>query len=284
MIIDGGSCTNVASTTLIEKLNLHTTKHPRPYKLQWLSDVGEVKVDKQVMVPFAVGKYKDEVLCDVVPMEAGHILLGRPWQFDRKVIHNGYTNRFSFVHNMQKITLAPLSPKQVFEDQIKMRQARESERLKRKESEQTKEKSEKKSEKGKRKESLEDRKQMSFFARESEIKRAFFSHQPMFVLLYKEACLNTNIDSFSLPSSIVSLLQDFEDVFPDEVPSGLPPIRGIEHHIDLIPGATLPNRPAYRSNPEETKELQRLCEGKYESMCCTSSSSPQKGWNMEDVH
>ena len=34
MIIDGGSCTNVASTTLVEKLNLLTLKHPRPYKLQ----------------------------------------------------------------------------------------------------------------------------------------------------------------------------------------------------------------------------------------------------------
>ncbi|RDY03764.1 hypothetical protein CR513_12625, partial [Mucuna pruriens] len=34
MIIDGGSCTNVASTTLVEKLNLQTIKHPRPYKLE----------------------------------------------------------------------------------------------------------------------------------------------------------------------------------------------------------------------------------------------------------
>ena len=34
LIIDGGSCTNVASTTMVEKLGLPTTKHPRPYKLQ----------------------------------------------------------------------------------------------------------------------------------------------------------------------------------------------------------------------------------------------------------
>ena len=38
MIIDGGKCTNVASTSLVEKLNLKTLKHPRPYKLQWLND------------------------------------------------------------------------------------------------------------------------------------------------------------------------------------------------------------------------------------------------------
>jgi hypothetical protein len=33
MIIDGGSCTNAASTTLVEKLNFPTLKHPRQYKL-----------------------------------------------------------------------------------------------------------------------------------------------------------------------------------------------------------------------------------------------------------
>ena len=38
---------------------------------------------------------------------------------------------------------------------------------------------------------------------------------------------------------------------------GLPPIRGIEHPINFILGAQIPNKPAYRSNPKETKELQR---------------------------
>jgi hypothetical protein len=46
-------------------------------------------------------------------------------------------------------------------------------------------------------------------------------------------------------------------VFPNELPKGLPPIREIEHQIDLVPGASLLNRPAYRCNPEEAKEIQR---------------------------
>uniref|UniRef100_A0A2N9FTV9 CCHC-type domain-containing protein n=1 Tax=Fagus sylvatica TaxID=28930 RepID=A0A2N9FTV9_FAGSY len=54
--------------------------------------------------------------------------------------------------------------------------------------------------------------------------------------------------------------KEYEDVFPNDVPSGLPPIRGIKHQIDFVPGATIPNRPTYRSNPEETKELQRQVE------------------------
>jgi hypothetical protein len=45
--------------------------------------------------------------------------------------------------------------------------------------------------------------------------------------------------------------------FPAEIPPGLPPLTGIEHQIVLIPGVSLPNRATYRTNPEETKEIQR---------------------------
>ncbi|XP_057443382.1 uncharacterized protein LOC130735376 [Lotus japonicus] len=151
MIVDGGSCTNVASERMVEKLNLVTKPHPWPYKLQWLSHYGEIQVSKQVEVDFSIGKYRDKVLCDVVPMEASHILLGRPWQYDTK---------------------------------------------------------------------------------------------------------------------------DYEDVFPTSVPSGLPPLRGIEHQIDLIPGASLPNRPAYRSNPQETTEIQRQVEELLNKGWVRNSMSP----------
>jgi hypothetical protein len=52
---------------------------------------------------------------------------------------------------------------------------------------------------------------------------------------------------------VSNVLQEFSNVFLEEVPAGLPPLRGIEHHIDLIPGASLHNRAPYRTNPEETK-------------------------------
>ncbi|XP_031405679.1 uncharacterized protein LOC116214411 [Punica granatum] len=114
LIIDGGSTVNVASKLMVEKLGLSTQKHPRPYRLQWLNESGELKVTKQVLISFSIGKYHDEVLCD-----------------------------------------------------------------------------------------------------------------------------------------------EFDDVFPEEMPPGLPPIRGIEHQIDFILRAPIPNRPAYRCSPEEAKELQK---------------------------
>ena len=54
-------------------------------------------------------------------MLAGHILLGRPWQFDRRVNHDGFKNRYSFVKDNKTITLVPLTPRQVYEDQVKLK-------------------------------------------------------------------------------------------------------------------------------------------------------------------
>jgi hypothetical protein len=67
-----------------------------------------------------------------------------------------------------------------------------------------------------------------------------------------------SLDDITTPllHSITNLLQKFKDVFLAELPPGLPPLRGIEHQFDLISEATLPNRAAYRTNPEETKEIQ----------------------------
>ena len=258
MIIDGRSCTNVPSNTLVEKLGLPLLKHPRPYKLQWLNNCGEVKVNKQVLVSFSIGRYSDKVLCDVVPMHAGHILLGRPWQYDIKVMHDGFRNRYNFVKDGKSVTLVPLSPKQVYEDQMKLlsevekKRKSEVETSRKNESEKSKSEKESVERKGKTK--------MSFYAKESEVRKAFIADQPMIFMVYKESYPTNDETNQSPPSLDVSLQQEFEDVLSEEVPSRLPPIRGIEHQIDFIPEAVIPNRPIYRSNPQETKELQRQVE------------------------
>jgi hypothetical protein len=53
------------------------------------------------------------------------------------------------------------------------------------------------------------------------------------------------------------LLEEFVDIVVDELPCSLPPIRSISLHIDLIPGASFPNKVAYRLMPQENEEVKR---------------------------
>ena len=145
-----------------------------------------------MLVSFSIGRYKNEVLCDIVPMHAGHILLGRPWQFDRKVNHDGFKNKYSFVKDNKTITLVPLAPRQVYGDQMKLKRENDLQkncdtkdqkkmmrkRVKQKKSEQKKEsenkkESEKKIESGKNE--RKTKKQRSFYAKASDIKNAFYT-------------------------------------------------------------------------------------------------------------
>jgi hypothetical protein len=44
---------------------------------------------KQFLVEFKIGGYRDDILCDVIPMDVCHVLSGRPWEYDKNFIHDG---------------------------------------------------------------------------------------------------------------------------------------------------------------------------------------------------
>nr|KYP60414.1 hypothetical protein KK1_022819 [Cajanus cajan] len=127
LIVDNGSSSNCCSTRLVDKLALTTKPHPKPYKMQWTNEERGIVINQQASIPISIGKYKEEVLCDIVPLEAPHVLLGRPWQFDKKTIHDGLTNKISFQHLGKKFVWCPLSPSQVNEDQLKLKAKKDEE-------------------------------------------------------------------------------------------------------------------------------------------------------------
>ncbi|KAM5575250.1 hypothetical protein ABKV19_014275 [Rosa sericea] len=95
LVIDGGSCSNVISEEAVLKLGLPTEPHPSPYKVAWVNNTN-LKVNDRCLVTYSIGKLVDSVTCDVLPMKVCHILLGRPWLYDKKVQHCGYNNTYSF--------------------------------------------------------------------------------------------------------------------------------------------------------------------------------------------
>ncbi|XP_072147925.1 uncharacterized protein [Setaria viridis] len=244
LIIDGGSCNNLASSDMVEKLALTTKPHPHPYHIRWLNNSGKVKVTRLVRINFAIGSYHDVVECDVVPMEACHILLGRPWQFDTDCMHHGRSNQYSLIHHDKKIVLLPISPEAIVRDDVAK-------------AKKTKIESEKNVKSVSSKKDEIRLKGHCLLATKSDINELVASTSVAYAMVCKDALISIHDMQHFLPPVVANILQEYADVFPSEIPAGLPPIRGIEHQIDLIPGASLPNRASYRTNPEETKEIQQ---------------------------
>jgi hypothetical protein len=94
-------------------------------------------------------------------------------------------------------------------------------------------------------------------ATKSDLDELSTSNGPCYALVCKHALYSIEVASIALPPAVANLLQECMDVFPSELPPGLPPVRGIEHKIDLIPGTSLPNCATYRIKPDETKKIQR---------------------------
>ena len=277
VIIDGGSCHNLASKEMVDKLGLKLLKHPHPYHVQWLNNSGSIKIAQRVKVPFKVGEYVDTIECDVAPMTVCHLLLGRPWQYDRSSLHCGRTNQYTIKWKGKNLVLKPMTPQQLLAEHLQksseVQIESEKEREKKNMSALHKSLSES-HEPNERDKKKREENNLIMLATKSEMRDVRNNpNQTLIVLLYKDTLLSAN-NITSLPSVISHLLQDYKDGFPEEIPAGLPPLRGIEHQIDLIPGAALPNRPPYRTNPEETKEIQRQVQALLDKGYVRESLSP----------
>lgn len=64
----------------MEKLQLTISLHLPPYKVGWINDGPNIKVNRICKVPISLDKtYSEIITCDVVDMDACEVLLGRPW-------------------------------------------------------------------------------------------------------------------------------------------------------------------------------------------------------------
>ncbi|KAG5534031.1 hypothetical protein RHGRI_022247 [Rhododendron griersonianum] len=228
MIIDSGSCENVVSQEVVDKLQLKVEEHPHPYTLSWFKKGNEIKVTKKCLVSFSIRqKYFDEAWCDVVPMDACHILLGRPWQYDRHSIHDGKKNTYTVLKEKRQFTLLPMKEKVNTKPPP-----------------------------------------TTLLASKGFLKE---SHETGYVLVLVPMA---DMDVSDAPEAISKLLKEYVDVFPQELPPELPPLRDIQHCIDLVPGAPLPNKPAYRMSPREREEIQRQVTDLLEKDYIRASLSP----------
>jgi hypothetical protein len=151
-------------------------------------------IAKQCLADIKIGGYKDEILCDVIPMDVCHILLGIPWKFERNVIHDGRNNTYTLENNGRTHMLLPMEEKREKEEantSILLMSGKEL------------------------LEEFKEEKEMQFNV----------VRKPRVILM------STSVND--LPEEVQELLDNFVDIVVDELPNSLPPIRSISHHIEL---------------------------------------------------
>ena len=158
-----------------------------------------------------------------MPMDVCHVSLGTLWQFDKKVIYDGRENIFTFEKDGRRHTLLPFKDEKL-EEKVNPRALSVSE-----------------------KEFLHQLKVI-------EVNYVVVG-KPKIVLI------NTRFDDFLV--EVQDALNEHVDIVVDDFPSELPQVRSINHHIDLIIGASFPNKDAYKitskENGEKSKTKRKTC-------------------------
>nr|GEX68990.1 hypothetical protein [Tanacetum cinerariifolium] len=280
-VCDSGSCDNLIAEEAVQKLRL--------------------KIENRTT-------YKDSVWCDVVAIDACHLLLGRPWEYDRDITHNEKTNTYTFLFGGVKITLMPNKPKEVvnkptgpvcwLNSQLSCPLERDSSQ-----GEHYQQGVVEHVWKVKLKMMVNKAVGLRHWTSKQEDPLTTYKDNVWCDVVAMDACHlllgrpweydrdithneKTNTYTFlfggvkitlmpnkpkevvnkpngkedaedsKIPEAMIPLLEEFIDVFPD----GLPPLRDIQHQIDLEHGSQLPNMPHYMMSPGEHEELRRQLE------------------------
>lgn len=152
-----------------------------------------------------------------MPMDVCHILLGRPLQYDRKVIHDREKNCYRFVKDGIKDTLVPM-------------------------------KEEDTSETSGTKALLIGGKKFQRQIEDNEVNYAVV-RRPRTVLIHSKI--------IDLPVEIQDMLQEFSDIVVDDLQDKLPPKRSINHHIYFISEASFQNKAAYKMSSKDNEEIRK---------------------------
>jgi hypothetical protein len=110
-VVYNGSQKNLMSAEVVKKLKFSTTRHPQPYTIGWLSQGRDLCINEQCHFPYRIKPFKDEVLCDIAPLQVSDVLLGQPYMWKCHVVYESRPRSVIITFRKRLYRIPEVAPK-----------------------------------------------------------------------------------------------------------------------------------------------------------------------------
>jgi hypothetical protein len=116
-IVDNNSQKNLILAKVIKQWVLSTTPHPQPYNIGWVHQGQDLHVSHQCLLSYGIHLFKDEVVCDISPLDVCDVVLGQPYMSKHHVLYNSRPRSViitlgGHLYRIPKVFLTTDQPKQ----------------------------------------------------------------------------------------------------------------------------------------------------------------------------
>ena len=110
-IVNNGSQKNLILVEVVKWLKLPTMTHPQLYNIRWLSQGRDLCISQQCCIPYAIKPFKDEVLCDISPLEVSDVLLGQAYMWQHHVVYQSQPHSVIITSKKRLYKIPEVAPK-----------------------------------------------------------------------------------------------------------------------------------------------------------------------------
>lgn len=225
LLIDSGASGNFIRTGFLHECNVATSPLPHAQNINLADGSCRAATELLSNAPVSISSYSDTIDLVALPLGGFDVILGMPWLENINPSIDWKSKSLSFDHNGTKHVLEPQSTL-----------------------------------------CLATQKELRKACRKKLVHEIFVINVQWYPDKVEQGFCNeisTQKDGLTTPeskecaSARKEILDAYREVFPNELPDGLPPRRDVDHRIEVVPGSTPPSRATYRMSPTELDELKK---------------------------
>jgi len=225
-LIDSGASCCFLNSRFVENHKLPTQPNRKPQQVRLATGVRAQVVEKARKIEIQMGSYHDHQKFMVLPLEGNDVILGMAWLRRLNPKINWRQNVIHIRHRKRNHTLrVQVTDTQLTNSQISLTPPPKN--------------------------PVPANTGCEIIAARAMRKLVRRGEIEALILGSMIAENMSNEKKGKLEKCTKEIMSEYQDLFPDDLPSTLPPTRGVDHRIELLPGSQPVYRSMYRMSPGE---------------------------------